>query len=61
MQCFHFQKQKTNWLRHKYCKMKPLSGASSHGASNESEAYLEFSQTSTREPFSKKKLMVTSS
>ena len=38
MQCFHFQKQKTNWLWH--------SGTISHDASNEPEAYLEPSQTS---------------
>ena len=43
------EKKKTNWLWHKYCKIKLHSGAILHGASNEPEAYLEPSQTSTRE------------
>ena len=46
MQCFHFQKddEMTNWLWHKYCKIKLFSGAIFHGASKEPEAYLEPSQ-----------------
>ena len=47
--CFHFQKQKMNWLLHKYFKINLFSGAMSHGASKEPEVYLEPSQTSVRE------------
>ena len=43
-----------NLFRHKYCKIKPFSGAISHGASNDPEAYLKPSQTSMREYFCKK-------
>ena len=54
MKCFHFRKQKTNWLWHKYCKTKLFSGVISQGVSNEPEAYLEPSQTSLREHFLQK-------
>ena len=52
-QMFFTQEQKTNWLWHKHRKIKPFSGAISHGTSNEPEAYLEPSQTSMRECFCK--------
>ena len=51
MQCFYFQKQTANWLGHKHCKIKLFSGTISHGVSKEPEAYLEPSQTPTRECF----------
>ena len=50
---FYFWKQKTNWLWHKYCKIKLLSDPILHDVSNEPEAYLEPSQISMREHFSK--------
>ena len=39
MQLFDFQKQKSNWLWQKYCKIKLFSGAILYGAFNELEAY----------------------
>ena len=56
---FSFWKTKDNGYG-KYCKIKLLSGALSHDASNESEAYLEPSQTSTMEHFCKNSLMTLS-
>ena len=38
--------QKTNWLWHKYCKIKLFSDTILHCLSNKPEAYLEPSQTS---------------
>ena len=32
---FSLSKQKTNWLWHKYCKIKLFSGAILHAVSNE--------------------------
>ena len=49
--CSHFLKQKETCLWYKYCKIKLFSAAISYGAFNEPEAYLEPSQTSTRENF----------
>ena len=51
LSCFHVRKQKTNCLRHKFCKLKLFGGAILHGMSNEPQAYLEPSQTSMREYF----------
>ena len=50
-ECFHFRKQNTNSLCHKYCKIKLYSGTISHGASNEPETYLEPSHRPRREHF----------
>ena len=50
-ECFHFRKQNTNLLCHKYCKIKLYSGTISHGASNEPETYLEPSHRPRREHF----------
>ena len=47
--CFHFWKQIVTW--HKYCKIKLFSGVILYAASNGSEAYLEPSQTPSRERF----------
>ena len=47
---FLFSKTKDELLM-KYCKIKLFSGAISNGVSNEPEAYLDPSQTSTRERF----------
>ena len=44
---FLFSKTKDELVMIKYCKIKLFSGATSHGASNEPDAYLEPSHTST--------------
>ena len=48
-----FSLSKTKRLWHKYCKIKVFSGAISHGAANEPEAYLAPSQTSMGNSFAK--------
>ena len=40
-------------MRSRHCKIKLFSGTILHGVSNDPEAYLELSQTSTRELFAK--------
>ena len=41
MKYFYCWKQKTNWLWHKYCKLRLFSGAFLYSASNEMETYLK--------------------
>ena len=50
---FSFSKTKDVLVMIKYCKIKLFIGAISHCVSNESNAYLEPSQTSIRERFCK--------
>ena len=50
---FTLLKTKDEQVMTQYCKIKVFSGVILHGASYEPEAYLEPSQTSTRERFCK--------
>ena len=48
---FSYSKTKTNWLWHKYCKIKLFSSAILHGVSYEPDAYSEPFQSHTKEQF----------